>query len=150
MSVLLEAADVELPYSGDLSLGAATDAFTFTISGQVSAEPIQFAINVFAGEELLFHANPRWTENRIVFNDCTAEEGWGEEEESPLPESLAPETAFTVVVTVANEEYSVQVNGEAAAVFKQRIPIESVERRVSIDKVDESDITVSAVKVESQ
>jgi len=69
---------------------------------------VRFAIDILESENLVFHMNPRLSQNRTVFNAFHERRGWGQEEYRFF-ESLVPEDEFEISIVYCKDRFTVIV-----------------------------------------
>jgi len=95
------------------------------VTGLVEKDAKQFAINLYSGNNIAFHYNPRLSEKAVVRNSQTGGTWGKEEKEGTIP--FSKNKQFDLVIQSEGDALQVYVNGEHHVAFKNRIPPDQID-----------------------
>ncbi|KAF1375284.1 hypothetical protein PFLUV_G00238000 [Perca fluviatilis] len=111
-----------VPYKQILPNGV-YDKLLITIAGIVNPNAEKITVDMFAGQDLAFHFNPRFNEGGkkvIVRNSCIATK-WGKEERDLQNFPFVQGQPFEMKILCTNKEFKVAVNNTHVLAFQHRV-----------------------------
>ncbi|KAG7464345.1 galectin-5-like isoform X2 [Solea senegalensis] len=136
---------VAVPYTH--SLNGVHNKLMIIINGVIKAKPNMFTVDMYAGEDVAFHFNPRFNERGqkvIVRNSCIRGK-WGAEERELANFPFSPGQSFEMKILCTNGEFKVAVNGSHLLEFKHRLKNLNSIRSFGIF----NDVTLTSVRTET-
>uniref|UniRef100_A0A8D0AAV9 Galectin n=1 Tax=Sander lucioperca TaxID=283035 RepID=A0A8D0AAV9_SANLU len=99
------------------------DKLLITIAGIVNPNAQKITVDMFAGQDLAFHFNPRFNEDGkkvIVRNSCIGTK-WGREERELQNFPFVQGQPFEMKILCTNKEFKVAVNNAHVLAFQHRV-----------------------------
>jgi len=108
-----------VPYRGGIP-GHFTPGKKLFITGLPDKDVKKIQINLYAGHDIAFHFNPRFSDKVVVRNSQRGGVWETEEREGKFP--FAKDKQFDIVIVSEGDALQVYVNGEHQSSFKNRVP----------------------------
>ncbi|XP_058470811.1 galectin-3b isoform X2 [Solea solea] len=134
-----------VPYTH--SLNGVHNKLMIIINGVIKAKPNMFTLDMYAGEDLAFHFNPRFNEQgqKVIIRNSCIRGKWGGEERELANFPFSPGQSFEMKILCTNGEFKVAVNGSHLLEFKHRLKNLNSIRRFGIF----NDVTLTSVRTET-